>query len=160
MHSVQQKGINLIRMSLNHGMDEVGRHLWRSASPTPLFKKSQSKLLRPSQVLNNAKDGDYTTSSVQPFSAPSPSKQTFLLMFQLSGLYQNSCTFSLVHSLRRLWLHLFYALSPDISFNHLSSPLLDSLQCVHMFLVLRNRVCRTEKTNPDKINSHSEIFQK
>lgn len=118
-------------------MDEVGRHLWRSLSPTPLCKESQSKLLRPSQVLNNAKDGDYTTSSVQSFSAASPSKQTFLLMFQLSGLYQNSCIFSLVHSLRRLWLHLFHAFSLGISFNHLSSPLLDSLQCVHMFLVLR-----------------------
>lgn len=34
-------------------------------------------------------------------------------------LYKNSCISFLVHSVRKLWLHLFYALSLDISFNHL-----------------------------------------
>lgn len=82
MHSIQQKGINLVQISLNHGMDEIGRHLWRPASPTPLSKESQSKLLRCSQVLNSAKDGDYTSSSVQPSSAPSSSQHKhFCLCF-------------------------------------------------------------------------------
>jgi len=59
-------------------------------------------------------------------------------MSQWSCLYLNLCLFPLVHSLRRVWLHLFYALPSGISFNHLGGPLLDSLQYVHMFLVLES----------------------
>lgn len=83
---------------MNHGMDGAGRHLWRSASPTPQFKEGQSKLLRSIKVLNNAKYG--TTSSVQPFSAPSSSEHKhFCLCF-------NSVVCIKIHAYILLFIHL------------------------------------------------------
>lgn len=58
-------------------------------------------------------------------------------MSQWSCLCFNLFPFPLIHSLR-VWHHFLYALPADISTNHLSGPFLDSLQYVHMFLVLES----------------------
>lgn len=106
----------ILHISANQCMEETGRDLWRSPSPTPLTKQGQySRLLRAvfSLVLNISMGGGSAASLGNLFFCLTG--WAGFLIFKWNFLYFGLCPLPLVlHQapLKRIWLCLPYTLPP------------------------------------------------